>query len=208
MCDRPMYTTHNVNLCPVCSALPPSGPAPMVCAASAVFAAVPPDARPPGVCLSKTATIEARWGLNRWHSLVNCNHGDSSSSRVRRTSAPPHLETPPPPSRRWRRPRGWPSPTCPCPRASCSTGARRAPGSAAHPLPPAGRAAPAWRIVRPVQKRLLIEARRGQHRWRSLMNCSHGDSITSRVRRARPRIHPAGGQQDTCAPQTQPVHLG
>jgi hypothetical protein len=37
-----------------------------------------------GAC-PKRLLIEARWGQNRWHLLVNCNHGDSSSSRVRLT---------------------------------------------------------------------------------------------------------------------------
>jgi hypothetical protein len=44
--------------------------------------------RPPPSTCPKRLLIEARWGSNRWHSLVNCNHGDSSSSRLRLTLLP------------------------------------------------------------------------------------------------------------------------
>eukprot|EP01049_Picozoa_sp_SAG25_P017908 SAG25_NODE_4880_length_737_cov_1.053292_1_plen_174_part_00 len=36
----------------------------------------------------KRLVIDARWGQNRWHSLVDCDHGDSSSSRLRLTTVP------------------------------------------------------------------------------------------------------------------------
>jgi hypothetical protein len=32
--------------------------------------------------LSKRRVIEARWGPNRWHPRVNCNHGDSTPGRL------------------------------------------------------------------------------------------------------------------------------
>jgi hypothetical protein len=42
-------------------------------------------ARPAQRTCPKRLLTEARWGSKRWHSPVNCNHGDSSSSRFRRT---------------------------------------------------------------------------------------------------------------------------